>query len=64
MSSSTIDIQLNIRGTSFSKDLTPNVLNFELYNRHSANIQCLARQPTFTLTFELAMCPKPNVGEY
>ena len=53
--------------------------NVELDNRHSAqhsmssstidirlNIECLARQSTFSSTFELAMCPellKPNLGE-
>ena len=36
MSSSTIDIQLNVRVTSVSKLLTPNMLNVELDNRHSA----------------------------
>ena len=83
MSSSTIDIRLNIEclarqstfSSTFELTMRPNfwsriLANVELDNQHSAqhsmsswtidirlNIECLARQSTFSSTFELAMRP-------
>ena len=47
--------QLNIRDTSVTKLLTPNLSNIKHYNRHSAQHSMSSWQTTFSTTFNIKL---------